>query len=85
MSMASTARTHYRITFLIYNLFASCFYRCFTSRFCSADCQKAAWPAHKADCKRMTAANASKALRGLVHEDHEHTCGLFSVLQVCSA
>jgi hypothetical protein len=33
---------------------------CLEIFFCSKDCQVAAWPAHKADCKRRVEAKASK-------------------------
>jgi hypothetical protein len=34
--------------------------RCLEVFFCSKNCQVAAWPAHKADCKRRSAAKAGK-------------------------
>jgi ankyrin repeat protein len=35
---------------------------CLEVFFCSKDCQVAAWPAHKADCKRRVAAKAEMGM-----------------------
>jgi hypothetical protein len=43
--------------------------KCLEVFFCAKDCQVAAWPAHKADCKRRMKAKASKNL--LCFRGHE--------------
>jgi hypothetical protein len=35
---------------------------CGQARYCSKACQKSAWPAHKADCKRFAAEKKKPAI-----------------------
>jgi hypothetical protein len=57
--------------------------RCFTSRFCSRQCQTDAWAEHKDSCKQMKLAQAKQRISEELHATDSHLCFLYDVLQVC--
>jgi MYND finger len=58
--------------------------RCTYARFCSKACQQAAWPGHKASCKKMAAAwQKPVAVKGMIDEDQNHLAFLADVLRDC--